>query len=213
MILPRIILGSRSPRRNELLAQLLPETQIEVIPPADPEEPGFELLHDLDAIQQQLISICTAKNEGVFQQIQSTGDDSIPILTADTIVVVERESVGLVVVGQPPETPDWQETVREWFLNDYAGSTHQVLTGVCLRVNQRVMVQTAETRVTFHDQTYVRERLDWYLSTQESCGKAGGYAIQGAGSIFVNHIEGSLSNVVGLPLETVFEMLKRSQVV
>ena len=75
------------------------------------------------------------------------------------------------------------------------------------------MIQTAETQVTFYDQEYIRARLDWYLSTQESRGKAGGYAIQGAGSIFVNRIEGSLSNVVGLPLETVFEMLNHSQTV
>lgn len=213
MYLSRIILGSRSPRRNELLSQLLPETQIEIVPPADPEEPGFESLHGLDTIQQQLISICTAKNEDVFKQMQAAGNDSVPILTADTIVVVKRESLGLVVLGQPPATSDWQETVRDWFLNDYAGQTHQVLTGVCLRVNQRIMIQTAETQVTFYDQEYIRARLDWYLSTQESRGKAGGYAIQGAGSIFVNRIEGSLSNVVGLPLETVFEMLNHSQTV
>ncbi|QDT92766.1 Maf family protein [Gimesia algae] len=211
MNLSRIILGSRSPRRKELLTQLLPETQIEVVPPADPEEAGFEQLHEWDAIQQQLISICTAKNEDVFQQ--RPADASVPILTADTIGVVKRETGDLVVLGQPPVESAWQETVKEWFLNDYAGRTHLVLTGVCLRYQQRVTIQIAETEVTFHDQEYVRERLDWYLSTQESRGKAGGYAIQGAGSIFVNRIEGSLSNVVGLPLETVFEMLNRSQTV
>jgi len=207
MNLPRIILGSRSPRRQELLSQLLPETVIEVVPPADPEEPGFEDLHDRDAIHRQLISICTAKNEDVFQQRQA--DTSVPILTADTIGIAKRESGALVVLGQPPDQPDWQETVKQWFLEDYAGKTHMVLTGVCLRHHQRVLTQIAETQVTFYDQEYVRARLDWYLSTQESLGKAGGYAIQGAGSIFVNRIEGSLSNVVGLPLETVFEMLNR----
>lgn len=207
MNLPRIILGSRSPRRQELLSQLLPETVIEVVPPADPEEPGFEDLHDRDAIHRHLISICTAKNEDVFQQRHA--DTSVPILTADTIGIAKRESGDLVVLGQPPDQSDWQETVKQWFLEDYAGKTHLVLTGVCLRLHQRVLTQIAETQVTFYDQEYVRARLDWYLSTQESLGKAGGYAIQGAGSIFVNRIEGSLSNVVGLPMETVFEMLNR----
>ena len=65
--------------------------------------------------------------------------------------------------------------------------------------------RTCRTEVTFRDDA--EALLDWYIATEESRGKAGGYAIQGAGSVFVTHVAGSLSNVIGLPLELTVEML------
>lgn len=202
----KIILGSRSPRRRELLSQVIPEDAIEVVPPLNTEEAGFDQLHDLESIGEILISICTTKNHDVFQQINTRESSTGPILTADTIVVVEREQYGYVVLGQPPAGPEWKQTVRNWFLDDYAGKTHRVLTGLCLRTEERLTTEISETLVTFHERDDVNRQLDWYLSTGESVGKAGGYAIQGAGSIFVQRIEGSLSNVVGLPLESLIRL-------
>ena len=201
----KIILGSRSPRRIELLSQLIPESAIRVIPPLNSEEAGFDQLFDLESISDRLISICTAKNNDVFQQMNPESAD--PILTADTIVVVEGEPSGHRVLGQPPVGLGWEQTVRNWFVDDYAGKTHQVMTGLCFRTEDRVITEILSTLVTFHEIEYVNKHLDWYLSTQESVGKAGGYAVQGLGSIFVQRIEGSLSNVVGLPLEIMSGLL------
>ena len=203
----KIILGSRSPRRKELLSLLIPESAIHVLPPYDSEEAGFDQLFDLESISVQLISICTAKNNDVFQQVKSDSDNSNPILTADTIVVVEGEQSGHRVLGQPPAGPGWEQTVRNWFIEEYAGKTHQVLTGLCFRSGDQIITEISRTLVTFHEREFVNRHLDWYLSTQESVGKAGGYAVQGAGSIFIQRIEGSLSNVVGLPLEIVVGLL------
>ncbi|WP_299466337.1 Maf family protein [uncultured Gimesia sp.] len=203
----KMILGSRSPRRRELLSQIVLEAAIEVLPPLDSEEAGFDQLHDLESIRKRLIAICTTKNHDVFQQINARENVTGPILTADTIVVVEREPSGFVVLGQPPAGPEWKQTVRNWFLDDYAGKTHRVLTGLCLRTEDQLTTEISETLVTFHERDAVHRHLDWYLSTQESVGKAGGYAIQGGGSIFVQRIEGSLSNVVGLPLEILVRLL------
>ncbi|MFK7779373.1 MAG: Maf family protein [Gimesia sp.] len=203
----KIILGSRSPRRKELLSQLIPESAIHVMPPLHSEEAGFDQLSSLESISDRLISICTEKNNDVFQQINSDTETTAPILTADTIVVVEGEQSGPRVLGQPPEGPKWEQTVRNWFVDEYAGKTHQVMTGLCFRTGSQIITEISRTLVTFHEIDYVNQHLDWYLSTQESVGKAGGYAIQGAGSIFVRRIEGSLSNVVGLPLEIVIGLL------
>ncbi len=206
MSFSKMILGSRSPRRRELLSQVISESAIEVVPPLNTEEAGFEQLHDLKSIGERLISICMTKNQDVVQQIKARENAAVPILTADTIVVVEREGVGYVVLGQPPAGLEWKQTVRNWFLDDYAGKTHRVLTGLCFRTGERLTTEISETRVTFHERDEVDRQLNWYLSTGESVGKAGGYAIQGAGSIFVQRIEGSLSNVVGLPLESLIRL-------
>jgi septum formation protein len=145
------------------------------------------------------------------------GNSEPPIIvTADTIVVVERAGGLLHVLGQPPADDSWPETVRRWFREDYAGKTHLAATAVCverliaegaaLREERRSRVVTS--RVTFVPD--VDHWLDWYLATGEPRGKAGGYALQGAGSLFIEKVEGSLSNVVGLPLAELLDMLIRA---
>ena len=201
------ILGSRSPRRRELLMQLVPESAIEVVPPLNPEEAGFEGLYDLVSIKERLAEICRDKNEDVFAQLSDGGMHQALFLTSDTIIVVERQPGHFVVLGQPPATPGWEQVVRDWFENDYAGKTHQVITGLCLRSSSGIQVEFCHTLVTFHERAHVLKHLDWYLATGESRGKAGGYAVQGAGSIFVKRIEGSLTNVVGLPLENLLPLV------
>lgn len=203
-----IILGSRSPRRKELLSQIISEDKITVIPPQNSEEADFDQLSDLESIHQRLISICKTKNDDVFQQVEQRADQFTPILTADTIVVVEQEKSVYRVLGQPPEGPDWKQTVRNWFIDHYAGKTHCVMTGLCVRLEDEIVSEIAQTLVTFQKVDFVAEHMEWYLSTEESLGKAGGYAVQGAGSIFINRIEGSLSNVIGLPMENLLELFQ-----
>ena len=126
------------------------------------------------------------------------------VLTADTVIVAgERDR--LLVLGQPPE-PDWRDAVRRWFEDYLLGKTHRAATAVCLADsagNPRERVAVSE--VTFSADA--EGLLEWYLDTGEPRGKAGGYGIQGAGSVFVSEVQGSLSNVIGLPLRDVLEML------
>ena len=141
-------------------------------------------------------------------------DDSTArvVVAADTEVIVERAGASLHVLGQPPADDSWAETVRRWFREDYAGKTHVAATALCVERlgekdasrSQRVS-RVVTSRVTFIDD--VDRWLDWYLATGEPRGKAGGYALQSAGSIFIAKVEGSLSNVVGLPLAELLEML------
>ncbi|GAB4142800.1 MAG: Maf family protein [Planctomycetaceae bacterium] len=201
----KLVLGSRSPRRLALLKRLAPHITIEVRPPADATEASFDNVHSLEQIEQQLLQIARQKCEDVAQQISSQQSDSL-ILTADTIIVARNADHLPVVLGQPPETDNWQATVRHWFRDYLLGKTHSVLTALCVQPVPRERIEhIVRTDVTFRDDA--EDLLEWYLATEEPRGKAGGYAIQELGSLFVSRMEGSLTNVVGLPLECLRDVL------
>ena len=202
-----IVLGSRSPRRLVLLSLLVAPERIVVLPPTDPGEPGFEGLRDEVAIRDQLVRIARMKNANVRSREECPREALV--LTADTVIVVglsgEHE-----VLGQPPTGDHWQATVRHWFHTHYFGQTHRAITAVVLsEASGRQFHRIVETGVTMGSTN--GDLLEWYLHTGEPLGKAGGYALQGAGSVFITHVSGSLSNVVGLPLEGVREMLEAVQ--
>ncbi len=204
-----IMLGSRSPRRLGLLGEIVPAERISVCPPRTAEEAGFEGLSTWAEIEARLLHIAREKCEDVLAQLagQPTKESAerILVLTADTVIVAGEKDRPLVL-GQPPE-PDWRDTVRMWFEEYLLGKTHRAASAVCLADlpgNRRERVAVSE--VTFSaDASGI---LEWYLDTGEPQGKAGGYGIQGAGSVFVSELKGSLSNVIGLPLRDVLEMLE-----
>jgi septum formation protein len=201
------VLGSRSPRRLELLQQIVPAESIEVVPPRSAEEANFIGLSDWAKIDARLLEIARAKCTDVVDQLRARpkGLQSI-VIAADTIVVVDRADGQLLVLGQPPDDPTWPEIVRRWFLDYYAGRTHVVATAICVAKPGRPRVdRVVRSTVTFHDD--VGRWLEWYLATGEPRGKAGGYAVQGAGGVFVARVDGSLSNVIGLPLRELLEVL------
>jgi septum formation protein len=201
-----IVLGSRSPRRLELLSHLVARERIIVLPPTDPEEPGFQGLHEDAPIRAQLLRITRLKNVNVRGRVECPSQALV--LTADTVIVAGAAGA-YEVLGQPNPGDDWKETVRQWFHAYYFGQTHRVLTAVVISdMKGHQWEHLEETRVTMRAGN--EALLEWYLDTQEPLGKAGGYALQGAGSVFITHVAGSLSNVVGLPLEAVSEMLQQA---
>jgi septum formation protein len=118
------------------------------------------------------------------------------VLGADTIVIVGSE-----IMGKPR---DDAEAVR--MLRVLSGREHEVLTGLAIVSTRRAVVEVARTRVWFNPLTD-REIAD-YVASGEPRDKAGGYAIQGLGSRFIDRIQGSYSNVVGLPVALVYRLLK-----
>jgi septum formation protein len=120
-----------------------------------------------------------------------------PVLAADTVVEVDGE-----ILGKPVDAADARAMLQR-----LAGRTHLVHTGVGVRSGDGVEVEVVTTSVRFTPLT--AEAIDWYLATGEPFGKAGAYAIQGAGGVFVEEIQGSVSNVIGLPLHTVVRLLER----
>jgi septum formation protein len=201
------VLGSRSPRRLELLRQIVPAEAIEVLPPRRADEAGFTGLSAWPPIAHRLEQIVRVKCEDVLEQLKSRpADPARMVITADTIVVVGESDDRLRVLGQPPDDASWPDVVRRWFREHYAGKTHTVATQLCVAPPDRPpLFRIVKSSVTFYDD--VDRWLEWYLTTGESRGKAGGYALQEAGSIFVSKIDGSLSNVVGLPLRELQEIL------
>ena len=191
-----IILGSQSPQRLQLLSHLIPRARLVVRPPQDSAEPGFAGLTDWTDILDQLRAIAALKHHDV--RAQSQPDDIV--LTADTIIVSGGNAEPGTVLGKPRE-PDWQADARNWLKNLLSGRFHRAATALQMSRGDVVVRRVNVTSVQFNP--IDDELLAWYLSTHESRGKAGGYAIQGAGSVLVQSIQGSLSNVIGLPLEDV----------
>lgn len=177
----RLVLASGSPRRRELLAHLgLPFTVVA----ADVDEAPLPGEAPLDLVRR----LAAAKAMAV---------DGDPVLAADTIVEVDGE-----ILGKPVDAADARR-----MLALLSGRAHHVHTGVALRAGERQVVDVVTTDVTFVALT--PEAVEWYLATGEPYDKAGAYAIQGAGGVFVESIRGSVSNVVGLPLTTVASLLHR----
>ena len=204
----RIVLGSRSPQRRELLGQIVAPGRIEVLPPASAGEQGFAGVTDEPAIHERLGEIVREKARDVRLQLgaQRRAAGMAAVVCADTVIAGINDDGTRCVLEQPPEE-NWQQTVRDWFLRFYLGRTHSAITAVHVVTGLgRVCERVVESQVTFH--TGMESRLEDYLATGESRGKAGGYALQGEGGDFVEQVEGSISNVIGLPLEALLEMFE-----
>ena len=203
---PRVILGSRSPRRKELLESIVGHDQLVIKPPVTPEEPDFLGLHQETEIEHRLLDIVQLKHSDVCQQtaadvsneVFASVDSSAPfVVVADTIVVAELSREQRLVLGQPG--PDrWQDDVRGWLRHRLSNQTHEVWTGVLVSQLDQTSTCIVKSAVTFCEIN--DELIEWYISTRESLGKAGGYAIQGFAAAFVTQLRGSLTNVIGLPV-------------
>ena len=139
--------------------------------------------------------LATAKAEAVARKFPGG-----LVLGADTVVVIGEE-----ILGQPRDDGDARRMLRL-----LSGRWHMVLTGVALvRFGNppRVLVEHATTRVRFYEMS--ADEIDWYVSTGEPRDKAGAYAIQGRGALFIEGIQGDYFNVVGLPIRLVYDLSRR----
>jgi len=208
-----IVLGARSAQRRELLAGILPNETIEIIPPRSSEEPGFDDCASIAAIDARLLEIARGKLDDVSSQLaEQTHRKWDAIICADTTIIGHDEQNRPQVLGKPPGLDSGgAEVIRNWFSLYYAGRVHLAKTAVCMRhqLTGETHDQIVSTEIIFRSD--VAQRVDWYISTGEPFGKAGGYAIQGLGAIFVERVSGSLTNVIGLPLIEVWEMLENGK--
>jgi septum formation protein len=181
----RLLLASASPRRAELLASAgmaFDVAPADVDETAHPDEPPRAYAMRVARDKAQLIARSRGKGP--------------PVLAADTVVVA-----GGRILGKPADLDDARQ-----MLGTLSGSVHEVHTAVVFLMNGRETGEIVTTRVRFV--TLSESEMTWYLGTGEPFGKAGGYAIQGQASRFIDWIEGSWSNVVGLPVATVYRILK-----
>jgi nucleoside triphosphate pyrophosphatase len=185
----RLILGSASPRRRDLLVQvgLIPDA---IVAPEIDERPLAGELPRACALRLAL-----AKAEAI------AGDEDIAVLAADTVVALGRRMLG------KPSDP--REAAA--FLRRLSGRRHRVVTGLALRRGLQRWSRAVETSVRF--KRLNEGEIAGYLASGEWEGKAGGYAIQGRAAGFIPWIGGSYSNVVGLPLTETLGLLAAAGIV
>lgn len=179
-----LVLASGSPRRKELLENMGVEFSVHVTN-------TDESRRENEAAEDFVIRLARDK----AQVAQAALGDDVAILAADTIVVQ-----GEKVFGKPR---DYEHAQRIW--HSLSANAHQVMTAVCLLNGDKLAVKLAITEVEF-GVVHVEQMLR-YWDTSEPLDKAGAYAIQGFASAWVKSINGSYSNVVGLPLREVNELL------
>lgn len=187
----RLVLASASPRRAELLVSAGFEFEVDV---ADVDES----VHPGEAPAAYALRVATDKAIRIAQSRRNTND---AILAADTVVVANRGQI----LGKPADAREAGAMLRL-----LSGSVHEVHTAIVLYHDGRMDSDVVTTRVQF---ALMSEKdIDWYVETGEPQGKAGAYAIQGRAARFIDHIDGSWSNVVGLPIAAVFRLLKAATV-
>jgi septum formation protein len=179
-----LILASQSPRRGEILRQAGISF---VVRPANVDE-AFLPAESPEEYAKRVA------------QLKAAAIDAGPsdvVLGADTIVVI-----GGQILGKPQDHAD---AIR--MLQTLSGREHEVLTGICLRHGNDTTIDLAVTRVWFLPLAH--KDLEEYVATGEPMDKAGAYAIQGQASKFIQRIQGSYANVVGLPIELVRHHLRK----
>lgn len=182
-----IILASNSPRRRELLAGLGLDFEVRTLPGIDESYP--------DSLEGSHIPLYIARKKAEAYRPLLHEDELM--ITADTIVWLDRH-----VLGKPR---DEAEAVQ--MLRDMSGRTHEVYTGVCLTTSARQRSFTVGTQVRFARLS--EEEIHYYVSHFHPLDKAGAYGVQEwIGYVGVEYIEGSYYNVMGLPMQRLYQELK-----
>ena len=188
---PGLILASKSPRRCYLLEQA--GIEFSVIPSSFDE--NSVKLSSPDIYVRQLAE---SKAGDISEQYPDSW-----VIGADTIVLIDG-----TILGKPGSS-----TEARTMLKSLSGKTHQVLTGYCICCHRigRLFSETVKTEVRFKKLT--EKEIDWYINSGEPFDKAGAYAIQGIGMFLVRRINGSYTNVVGLPVCEIVEYLIKENVI
>jgi len=183
----RLILASKSPRRYELLKQM--GLDVEVVP-----SKVIEDFVQAESPREHVIRLAEAKARDVASKYPGRW-----VVAADTIVYINGSILG---------KPRCQEEAVE-MLRRLSGQEHRVLTGFSVCHLEKGKSNAGAVKTAVRMKPLISAEIDWYMQTGEPFDKAGGYAIQGIGSFMIESIQGSYTNVVGLPLCELIQMLNR----
>ena len=185
---PVIYLASASPRRSELLRQIGVTHEVRAVAVDESVAPG-------EAPVEYVLRLAEAKARRLWDDVAV--HERLPVLAADTTVALEGE-----VFGKPTDRAE-----AAAMLSRLSGRTHQVHTAVAVLHAAGAAALVSSSSVSLRDLTPAE--IDWYCRTGEPMDKAGGYAVQGRAAIFIRHLSGSYSGVMGLPLYETWELLSR----
>jgi len=181
-----ILLASASPRRSELLRQVGIAHEVRPVEVDEAPQPG-------EAPSAYVLRLAEAKAAALWSRLRS--EERAPVLAADTTVALEGE-----IFGKPGES-----AAARRMLGRLSGRTHEVHTAVALRHPGGAAARVSSSSVTLR--ALEPAEIDWYCGTGEPLDKAGGYAVQGRAAVFISHIAGSYSGIMGLPLYETWELL------
>lgn len=192
---PRLYLASASPRRRELLLQIGVAHEVLNVPsPPGEDEPR----HDGESASAYVIRTALDKLERAIRWVQEHQLPALPILAADTTVILDEDILGKPATG---------EHAAE-ILARLSGRCHEVRTAIALHCASGIQQAVSVTQV--HMRTLHKDEIQRYCATGEPFGKAGAYGIQGSAGIFIEQIEGSYSGVMGLPVFETAALLNRA---
>jgi septum formation protein len=184
----RFILASSSPRRRELLGSI--GAEFDVIPSHIPEE-----RRESETPEEYVARLSREKAHAISEKHPARW-----IIAADTTVALDD-----LVLEKPADAEDARRMLRT-----IAGKTHVVYTGVTLTRGKPHYIDTHVATSEVRMLPLTPRDIDWYVATREPLDKAGAYAAQGVGGLFIDSIHGSFTNVVGLPLALLFQMLRKA---
>ena len=184
----KVILASKSPRRKEILELIDIDFEVKV---SSADESFDERL----ALEENIMNVAAKKAEAVFRD----NPDSV-VIGSDTIVVLDGK-----VLLKPNDRDDARRMIKS-----LSGRVHQVITGICIMDSEKTLKDYTKTDVWVKrmDESEIEE----YISTSEPYDKAGGYAVQGLFSRFVEKIRGDYLGIVGLSASRTYDMLKEFNV-
>ena len=180
----KVVLASKSPRRQELLKQIVENFEIDVA--TKPEKTPFW-------VKKCNVANYLAKNKA--KEVFKKHKESL-VIGADTIVLVNNE-----ILGKPKDKQDVKRMITM-----LSGNTHQVITGVCIICKEYQKSFSSITDVTFRKMS--EEEIEKYCELKTVYDKAGAYAIQNEAGEYITSINGDYNNVVGLPVEELKQYLK-----
>ena len=184
----RFVLASSSPRRRELLKSI--GLEFDVVPSHIPEQQT-----ESETPEEYVARLSREKARAIAEKHPDRW-----VIAADTTVVL-----GDQVLEKPADDADAKR-----MLSAISGDTHVVFTGVTLRRIEPAYADTHVTATEVRMLPMTAHDIDWYVATGEPRDKAGAYAAQGLGGMFIDSIHGSFTNVVGLPLASLFQMLRKA---
>ena len=190
-----IYLASQSPRRKQLLAQLGVNFEL-LLPDANEDAEALEVVRPNEKPRAYVQRVTALKLEAALQRLKNRGLTSAPILCSDTTV-----ALGNTLFGKP----DNAEHAKS-MLQQLSGKTHRVLTAVSIGTQRKQIHTLSVSQVQFADLS--KQEIDRYVASQEPMGKAGSYAIQGKAAVFISHISGNYSGIMGLPMFETSHLLR-----
>ena len=190
-----IYLASQSPRRAQLLEQM--GLRFETLLP-DPHEDAeaLEAVHGSEPPARYVQRVTALKLDAALARLHRLGQPMAPILCADTTVAIGSE-----ILGKPADARHAAAMLRQ-----LSGRTHRVLTAVAVQSGRRRVQALSVSRVGFEPMSAAQIRD--YVASGEPFGKAGAYAVQGRAAMYIRHISGSYSGIMGLPLRETAQLLR-----